>query len=381
MKRIILPVLLGAMALGMAITAWLQLSGRSLSSLDPRTRLEDSIIIRDIEMESDVPLAETDSEVSPEGQVIYDDGFSRDQAPALKEAERRLSGKKRFEAIRKRDRRWHLVKYTIRKNDNLWKIARAHGVSHELIIGINDINRPDMLAPGNNINIPSRRGVYHVVKRGETLPRIAHDYRIQARVIGEHNQVTSQRLKVGQRLFLPGAQERPAAKPVERAVARKKPAREAREAAPVEVPAPRPEGTTASISKPAVRAPFLWPVVGRITSGFGNRRDPFSGKKSFHCGIDISANSGQPIKAAADGRVIFSGWKPGYGNVVIIRHEGGYITVYAHNSKNVVTEETRVTRGELIAYSGNTGAVTGAHLHFEIRKGVGFPLNPLRLLK
>lgn len=119
---------------------------------------------------------------------------------------------------------------------------------------------------------------------------------------------------------------------------------------------------------------------GKITSGFGTRRDPLSGKRRFHCGIDISANVGTPVRASAGGKVIFSGWKDGYGKVVILRHRGGYITVYAHNSKNNVRINDFVKRGTVIARSGMTGAVTGAHLHFEIRKYVT-PLNPLRLLR
>ena len=89
---------------------------------------------------------------------------------------------------------------------------------------------------------------------------------------------------------------------------------------------------------------------------------------------------GTPIKAAAPGRVIFSGWKTGYGRVVIIRHRGGYITVYAHNSKNQARVDQYVDPGNVIAYSGKSGAATGGHLHFEIRKYVN-PLNPMRFLK
>jgi murein DD-endopeptidase MepM/ murein hydrolase activator NlpD len=107
--------------------------------------------------------------------------------------------------------------------------------------------------------------------------------------------------------------------------------------------------------------------------------DPFSGERKFHCGIDISVNEGTGIRAAAEGRVIFSGWKEGYGNAVIVRHRNGYITVYAHNSKNMAQQDALVKKGEIIALSGQTGAVTGAHLHFEIRKYLT-PLNPLRFL-
>ncbi len=119
---------------------------------------------------------------------------------------------------------------------------------------------------------------------------------------------------------------------------------------------------------------------GKITSAFGKRRDPLSGKRRFHCGIDISANVGTAIVAAESGKVIYSGRKGGYGNVVILRHKNGYITVYGHNNKNKVKQGNNVKKGQLIARSGMTGRVTGAHLHFEIRKYVT-PLNPMRFLK
>ncbi|HSA15316.1 MAG TPA: M23 family metallopeptidase, partial [Spirochaetota bacterium] len=92
-----------------------------------------------------------------------------------------------------------------------------------------------------------------------------------------------------------------------------------------------------------------------------------------------SAEEGTPIKAAAAGTVIFSDWKNGYGKVIVIRHDNGYISVYAHNSSNEVQKGDQVKSGDIVALSGSTGAVTGAHLHFEIRKYVT-PLNPTRFL-
>jgi murein DD-endopeptidase MepM/ murein hydrolase activator NlpD len=125
---------------------------------------------------------------------------------------------------------------------------------------------------------------------------------------------------------------------------------------------------------------FMWPLRGRITSGFGSRSDPFSGRRSFHNGIDISAEQGTPVKACADGEVIFSGWKDGYGNLVVLKHTNGYISVYGHNSVLKKNEGDIVSRGEIVSLSGMTGAVTGAHLHFEIQK-YQTPLNPLRMMK
>ena len=107
------------------------------------------------------------------------------------------------------------------------------------------------------------------------------------------------------------------------------------------------------------------PVDGVITSTMGFRNDPFNGKLTHHNGLDIAAPTGTPVKPVAPGTVIFSGWKKGYGNTVILEHEDGMITVYAHHSRNSVSEGERVDLGTVIAATGSTGRSTGPHLHFE----------------
>ncbi|MCX7679422.1 MAG: M23 family metallopeptidase [Spirochaetes bacterium] len=125
---------------------------------------------------------------------------------------------------------------------------------------------------------------------------------------------------------------------------------------------------------------FNWPVKGEITSSFGSRISPISGKRGFHTGLDIGCPMDSPVKAAADGKVIFSGWKEIYGNMIILKHTDGYITVYGHNRENLVKEGDVVKAGDVIGKSGTTGASTGPHVHFEIRKHLT-PLNPLRFLR
>lgn len=111
-------------------------------------------------------------------------------------------------------------------------------------------------------------------------------------------------------------------------------------------------------------APSLeWPARGAVSSPFGRR----GGRP--HRGVDISGHYGRGVRAAAAGEVIFSGSKPGYGRVVILRHAGGLVTVYAHNQDNFAREGTRVERGELIADMGSSGHASGPHLHFEVRIG------------
>lgn len=107
------------------------------------------------------------------------------------------------------------------------------------------------------------------------------------------------------------------------------------------------------------------PIQGRITSTTGMRSDPFDGKLKHHKGLDIAAPTGTPVKPVAPGTVIFSGWKNGYGNTVILEHRDGMVTVYAHHSSNNVTVGETVDQGTVIALSGSTGRSTGPHLHFE----------------
>jgi len=126
--------------------------------------------------------------------------------------------------------------------------------------------------------------------------------------------------------------------------------------------------------------PTLWPVVGRISDKFGYRTDPFTRKKTNHEGLDIAAPLGTDIKAAASGKVIYSGRKGSYGNVVILEHEHQIRTVYAHASKLLVKVGQEVKKGEVIAKVGSTGRSTGPHLHFEVLVS-GTPVDPLNFLE
>jgi murein DD-endopeptidase MepM/ murein hydrolase activator NlpD len=115
--------------------------------------------------------------------------------------------------------------------------------------------------------------------------------------------------------------------------------------------------------------------TGYIASGFGGRPDPFSGASAFHTGIDVDAPMGTDIHAVAEGVVTWSGQRPGYGNVVELDHGNGYMTRYAHNSKNLVDVGQRVRIGQSIAKVGSTGRSTGTHVHFEVWLN-GHALNP-----
>ena len=130
------------------------------------------------------------------------------------------------------------------------------------------------------------------------------------------------------------------------------------------------------------QAPIFHPLATarRISSAFGNRRDPFGGSSAFHSGLDIPATTGTPVYAAGMGKVIFSGRRNGYGILVEIEHANGLITRYAHMSANLVRTGETVNAGDLIGKVGSTGRSTGPHLHFEVRKDTK-PVNPSNFLR
>lgn len=126
--------------------------------------------------------------------------------------------------------------------------------------------------------------------------------------------------------------------------------------------------------------PGGWPIIGGwISSHFGFRSDPFTGRGAFHAGVDFAGPPGARVIATGPGFVSFSGYKSGYGNVVEITHPTGYLTRYGHNSRNLVREGQTVQKGDPIAIIGSTGRSTGTHVHFEVVRD-GNTLNPMRYL-
>lgn len=186
-------------------------------------------------------------------------------------------------------------------------------------------------------------GFYHVVRPGENLFRIGKAYDVAFEELARINGIRDPgQIRIGQRIFIPGAaQQLPVAI-----------------ITPVETP-PQPRNVPEA---EAMGLTLLLPVNGTVNSGYGPRGS------SFHDGIDIAAPEGTLIRAIEQGEVIYSDQLRGYGNIVIIRHDGGIVSVYAHNQVNLVREGQRVARGDEIARVGSTGRVTGPHLHFEIRK-------------
>ena len=163
------------------------------------------------------------------------------------------------------------------------------------------------------------------------------------------------------------AEEAPAPAPLASAAVRSEPR------APADTGGDHPSSPSCGGATSAKAPAFRWPARGVVTSPFGMR-----GKRP-HEGIDISYRSGMAVRAAAPGTVVFSDTKSGYGRVIVVRHAGGYETLYAHNEDNLVRPGAHVEPGELIADMGSSGEASGPHLHFEIRVG-GRPIDPLACL-
>ncbi|MDQ3071346.1 MAG: M23 family metallopeptidase [Acidobacteriota bacterium] len=129
----------------------------------------------------------------------------------------------------------------------------------------------------------------------------------------------------------------------------------------------------------ASATPSIWPTAGWLTSDFGGRRDPFTGGSDFHAGLDISADTGRPVRATADGTINQAGVSGNYGNMVLVQHRFGLSTRYGHLSRLAVTSGQAVRRGDVIGYVGSTGRSTSPHLHYEVLLN-GQAINPLRFL-
>ncbi len=222
-------------------------------------------------------------------------------------------------------------------------------------------------------------GILHVVRRGETLYRIARSYGIDPADLMETNGISDPRtLAVGAELFVPGADRVLEVSPPPPGAAGSStdpgiPPAERDPSAGGEPPAPGPQPIPATLA-PSPRALALaWPLKGVLYGRFGVRQG------HRHDGIDIAAPEGTTVGAAGRGKVIYVGDQSGYGNIVILRHDDGLVTLYAHASKILVDEGDTVARGDPIARVGQTGRTTGPHLHFEVRDGAR-PRNPLLYL-
>ena len=228
---------------------------------------------------------------------------------------------------------------------------------------------------GACVSYPERPSYYkyvlddHKVLKGETLYSIAYQHGLDYRELAAWNRISKPyTIYPGQRLQLKGPKVPVKARTTATASPKKR--------AGTKQPAPTARKKTAApkkskASKPVKHA-WVWPTRGRVIQ-------KYSPKGRGNKGIDIAGKAGQPILAASSGKVVYSGdGLPGYGNLIIVKHNEQYLSAYAHNRKLLVREGRAVTRGQKIAEMGSTGA-RSPRLHFEIRRH-GKPVNPLRYL-
>ena len=260
----------------------------------------------------------------------------------------------------------------VRPGDTVYDISQRYDVPVRSIIDDNRLQPPFKLELDRQLNLPQPR--HHVVARGDTVNAIARrngvDRSALVRINGIEPPYT---IKVGQVLRLPAPTEVAAAGPT---------AATAVTAETVE-PLPPPsqsrpaDAAAARLSPPAMPLPsrsagrFLWPLRGRLISKFGAKEDGLRND-----GINIAAPRGSFVRAAEDGVVAYAGNElGGFGNLLLIKHAGGWTTAYAHNEELLVRRGDRVSRGQAIARVGSTGNIREPQLHFEIRRGKS-PVDP-----
>lgn len=230
----------------------------------------------------------------------------------------------------------HISLYVVRDGDSLSQIAKMFGVTTNTIIWANDIKERSLIREGQQLVILPISGVRHSVEKGETLSGIAKKYKGNLEEILEFNGLSSDAtLAVGDVIVVPDG----------------------------EVATPVYKGASNIVrggNSPSYSGYYIRPLNGGVRS---------QGLHGYNA-VDLAAPAGTPIFAAASGTVIISkdyGWNGGYGRYVVIKHDNGTQTLYAHTSSNIVSVGKYVVQGQVVGYVGSTGKSTGNHLHFEIR--------------
>jgi murein DD-endopeptidase MepM/ murein hydrolase activator NlpD len=278
--------------------------------------------------------------------------------------------------------------YVVRPGDSLSRVVEATGAGADAIARANKLSSPFVLRPGQKLQIPAGR--YHIVRRGEAGIAIARAYGVDWSRIATLNHLQEPyQLRAGDRLLVPSKTEVAHMSLEQRAAAFRididdlvtgsEPAlaEKAKPAPPT--PSPRKAlalAPTTPVAEPAQNfsGRFAWPLVGKILRSFGPQA---SGARND--GINIQATAGSPVLAAADGVVAYAGPLAGFGQLVLVRHGGGWLTAYGYAQSISVARGQSVSRGQTIARAGATGSASEPQLHFEIREGRR-PLDPLSLL-
>ncbi|MCR4377073.1 MAG: M23 family metallopeptidase [Rhodospirillales bacterium] len=257
---------------------------------------------------------------------------------------------------------------TVGRGDTLYSIARRHRLSPRDIIDANNLRPPYALNVGQRLKLPP--GQLHVVRSGEFLASIGKRYGVDGFSIARINGIRAPyTIYPGQKLRIPrttanvqvaSAPPSPAPSPMTA-----EPPSQTMTVTPTR-PAPTQPANKADVPEPPKRAgTFAWPVRGRVISAYGPK------EKGLHNdGINIEVPRGTEVKAAENGVVAYAGNEiRGFGNLLLLKHDGGWVTAYAHNDQLLVKRGDRVSRGQVISKAGSTGSVASPQLHFELRKG------------
>ena len=287
------------------------------------------------------------------------------------------------------------ITYKVKKKDTIPAIAKRYGVKQDTILMNNKDALNNKMKVGDTITFPSIDGLYYKLEKNDTLAKIAKKYGISVVDIVDYNNINPKRLKAGSTIFLKGVtlqkykdvegrliaaqQAKEDKKKNKNKEKPEKPPKGAKGSAPPPPPTPQDDddgGRSAAYSG----AGFAYPVrYAGVSSPFGNRFHPVLKRYILHTGVDLVAKY-VPLRAAKSGVVTFAGNMSGYGKIIIIRHDNGYETRYAHLSVISTNVGEHVNQGDLIGKTGNSGRTTGAHLHFEIRQN-GVPKNPMKYLR
>ncbi len=245
----------------------------------------------------------------------------------------------------------HFSTYHAQDGDTFSGIAQNFHLTEQTLRSLNQANDSTQPEIGALLLIPSKNGIFHMARPGQSLADIARAYGISLEDVLQSNpQRGDADLKPGDILYLPGATY-----------------------------LTRQDVRWLALVSLSTQKGFLKPTTGRFADGFGMRLHPITHKMEFHQGLDLAPGWGARVVASQDGQVIFAGIRAGYGRLIILDHGQGLTSWYAHLDEILVKLGQRVGRGELIGKVGDSGRTTGPHLHFEVRLN-GKPRNPLLYL-
>ena len=262
--------------------------------------------------------------------------------------------------------------YIVQRGDTVYGVAQRNGVSTRALIDWNRLRPPYLLVPGQALQLPRSRT--YTVQRGDSVYAISRRFGVDMTTVVRLNNIPSPyTIHVGQRLQLPanagpGSQVAGTSGASTQNTAAGNAATKPTTGLPSgPVAKPTAPRQVVSVPRPPARAGdgFVWPVEGRVVSSFGSKT---GGRHND--GLNIAAPKGAPVRAAENGVVAYAGKEiRGFGNLLLIKHDGGLITAYAHADSLLVARGDVVTRGQVIAKVGKTGGVESPQLHFEVRRG------------